>query len=261
MFVKFLLLFSLILSGVCLASDYATDLKNENIYGSKENEKLSLYQPTYFIFGLNDLKLQFSFKYRLAKSIPLYFGLTQTMFWNIYEESKPFHDINYFPEVFYRLIDKENDAFKTLDMGYLHSSNGKKGDESRSADRIFIRTNYLTKFGRHDLDFNLMLFTIYNLDNTNLDLLDHIGFWDLKIGITKIIVHQKQSLDLELRFFAGSKVIDFKNGAYQVGLIYNLASANINPAIYLQRYEGYAEHLLDYKKRHSETRFGFLFSY
>lgn len=257
---KIILLFYLIYSPSVFAES-AVDSKIINIYGNRESEKLSLYQPTYFIFGKNDLKLQFSFKYRMAKSIPFYFGLTQTMFWKIYDGSKPFQDINYFPETFYRLFDRESDAFKTLDMGYMHSSNGKKGGDSRSIDRVFIRTNYLTTFKRHYLDFNLMVFNIYNPDNTNSDIRDHLGYWDLKMAVTKLIIHEKQSLDLELRLFGGSKIIDLKNGGYQIGLLYNLASANFNPSLYLQRYEGYSEHLLHYKQRHSEYRLGFLLSY
>lgn len=258
--IKYIFLF-LIFTPAAFAGDYVSEIKNDTLYGTRANEKFSIYQPTYFIFGKDDLKLQFSFKYKLAKSIPLYFGLTQTMFWNIYDGSKPFKDINYFPETFYRFFDKKDNAFKTLDVGYMHSSNGKKDSDSRSVDRVFLRTNYLTHFKRHDLDFNLMLFNLYNPDPTNADIRDHLGFWDLKLSVTKLLIHEMQSLDLELRLFAGSKVFKLNQGAYQVGLNYNLGSANLNPSLYLQRYEGFAEHLLHYKQRHSEYRLGFLFAY
>lgn len=237
------------------------DKKNESIAGLNKNENFSLYQSNYFIVGLNDLKLQFSVKYRIAKAIPLYLGFTQIMFWNIYDESKPFKDINYIPEAFYRLLDKKNDAFKTLDMGYLHTSNGKKGADSRSLDRIFLRANYLTNFNRHNLDLNLMMFYVYNKENTNEDIVDHMGYWDLKMTISDLIVYDKQSLDFEVSVFAGSKVINLNQGAYQFGLVYNFASSNMNPAIYLQMFNGYCENLLDYNKRHEEYRIGLLLSY
>lgn len=239
------------------------DLENKvtSIFGANANEKFSLHQPSYFIFGVNDLKLQFSFKYRLARSIPAYFGYRQTMFWNIYDGSKPFKDINFFPEFFYRLIDSQDESFKTLDMGYMHSSNGKKGTESRSADRLFARANYITKYDRHLIDFNLMVFHFYNRDELNKDIVHHMGYWDLKMAFSNLIINDKQTLDLELRLFAGSKGYDLDQGAYQVGLIYNFGSTNINPAIYFQRYEGYAESLLDYNKRHAEYRLGFMLSY
>jgi outer membrane phospholipase A len=234
--------------------------KIESIAGTF-NDKFSLYNPTYFIFGRNDLKLQFSFKYRLAKSVPVYFGFTQTMFWNIYDGSKPFKDINYMPEIFYRLFDEKSDAFRTLDFGYLHTSNGRKDADSRSLDRVFARGIYITKMNRHHLIFNLMVFNIYNEDPTNKDITKRMGYWDLKATVTRIFVHENQSMDLELRAFAGSQLYDINKGAIQTGLIYNFGSENINPAIYFQTFHGYAENLLDYNKSHSEYRLGFLLSY
>jgi phospholipase A1 len=229
--------------------------------GLNVNENFSQYNSNYFIFGQDDLKLQFSFKYRLSKPIPIYLGYTQNMFWNIYNGSQPFRDINYHPETFYRIIDKNNNAFKTLDIGYLHSSNGKKDTESRSLNRVFLRTNYITRFDRHNLNFNLMIFKIYNSDQMNNDIVNHIGYWDLKIAFTDLIVHKTESIDLEMRFYAGKRVTDLKNGAYQLGLIYNFASEYLNPAIYFQHFQGYSENLLEFNKRHSDNRLGILLSY
>ncbi|MBF0362353.1 MAG: phospholipase A [Oligoflexia bacterium] len=263
----FMLLFTLLFfsSGtyayVNVISDDNMDKKNESIVGLIMSEKFSLYQPNYFIIGLNDLKMQFSFKYRFARAIPLYLGFSQLMFWSIYDKSKPFKEINYLPEAFYRFLDKKNNTFKTLDMGYLHLSNGKKGIESKSVDRVYLRANYISKLNRHNLDFNLMTYYSYNIEETNKDIVEHIGYWDLKISVSNLIVYENQNLDLELRLFAGSKLIDLNNGAYQIGLIYNFASSNMNPAIYLQIFQGYAENLLDYNQRHKEYRLGLVLSY
>ena len=57
------------------------------VYGARLNEKFTLHEPTYFVFGDDDLKLQFSMRYRLSKSYNLYFAFTQLMFWSIYEDS------------------------------------------------------------------------------------------------------------------------------------------------------------------------------
>ena len=220
----------------------------------------SRYQSTYFVFGKNDLKIQFSFKYRLAESIPLYLGYTQIMFWSIYNGSKPFSDINYDPEVFYRLK-LSSHLIKTLDFGYLHISNGMKDSKSRSLDRLNLRTNSIFSYNRHQVDITTMFYQIYNTDQTNRDIIKHMGYWELRALITNIIIHEKESLDIEGRFFSGKRIINLSQGGYQLGLIYNLGTLYLNPSIYIQYYNGFSEKLLDYESNHSELRAGFLLSF
>lgn len=93
----------------------ARDQVVQSIYGIEQNQKFSFHLPTYFIFGANDLKLQYSFKYRVAKATPFYISFTELLFWDIYKKSKPFSDINYRPEAFYRLIDNSKKSLSTLD--------------------------------------------------------------------------------------------------------------------------------------------------
>lgn len=235
--------------------------KPESAPGTIVDRKISFNQPTYFIFGLNDLKLQLSLKSKMTKSTPLYWGFTQAMFWSIYNESRPIKDINHMPEVFYRFLDEKDNSLKTFEMGYMHVSNGKAGIESRSMDRVFLRSNYLSTYNSRNIDFNLMVFSIYSFADTNKDIVDHMGYWDLRIVIFDLIAHDNQSLDLELKLFAGSQITDLNKGGSQVGLIYHLASSSMNPALYLQRFEGFSENLLEYNQRHSEYRLGLLLSY
>ena len=220
----------------------------------------SHYQQTYFIFGSNDLKMQFSFKYRLADSTPLYFGFTQTMFWNIYNGSKPFSDINYAPEIFYR-IKFTNSDFKDVDLGYLHLSNGMKDANSRSLDRLIVKSNYEQTFKERTIALTIIFYQIYNTDHANSNIVRHLGYWELRSMITKLITHQKGSLDFETRLFAGKKIADLSNGAYQLGFIYNFGSLNLNPSIYIQYYNGYNEKLLDYDVYHAKLRLGLLLSF
>ena len=93
------------------------------IFGIDPKNKFSLYQPSYFIFGKENLKMQFSSKYRVAKNYNLYLAYTQVMFWDIYEQSAPFNDINYNPEIFYRLIEGDTKFIRSIDFGYHHTSN------------------------------------------------------------------------------------------------------------------------------------------
>lgn len=235
--------------------------KVEAILGTPKNQKFSFHNPSYFILGDEDLKLQFSFKYRVVQKIPLYFAYSQLMFWDVYKESKPFADINYKPEIFYRLFSSESQSLKTLDFGFFHHSNGEDGDDSRSLDRYFVRANYLTKWKRHYLDFNLMVYNTMNEDIQNMDIENHYGYWELLFYFTNLVMVDEQSLNLEIKTYAGKEFFDFDQGGVQVGLIYDFHSENFNPSVYLQFFEGYGESLINYNQQRTEYRLGLLLTF
>ena len=228
------------------------------MFGIDPKNKFSLYQPSYFIFGKDNLKLQFSAKYRVAKNYDLYLAYTQVMFWSIYEKSLPFEDINYNPEIFYRILEGGKDFIRSVDIGHQHTSNGQDGIKSRSINRLFLKTNFATNFGRNNILGEFKLQDIYNKDITNASIVDHMGFWELKVIITHILVHEAQRLDIEYRLFSGKRVVDIHKGGRELGLIYKLNSVNFNPAFYLQYYSGYAETLLHYEKNVNAVRAGLL---
>lgn len=255
-----------IFAGLFFAPEAFSQVRNfekiaDRIIGAKKSEKFSFHRPSYFVFGDDDLKLQFSLKYRLARSLPIYFAYSQLMFWKIYEESKPFEDVNYNPEAFYRIIEQPFKALKAIDIGYLHTSNGRADVESRSLDRVFVRSNFITKFEDRFLGVGLMLYHIYNEDETNEDIVRHLGYWEASVYLADVIKFEEKSIDLETRVFAGSKVFNFDQGGHQIGLIYNFGSENFNPSIYIQRYEGFAESLIRYNKKRTEHRIGLMFSF
>lgn len=275
---KFFLLsaiFALLISGAVFAAEPETkdtttassnkdtipkeiEKASKDIFGIDPANKFSLYQPTYFVFGKENLKLQFSGKYRVAKSFNLYLGYTQTMFWNIYNASAPFDDINYNPEVFYRLVETDSKFLKSIDFGVQHTSNGEDGDKSRSLNRIFLKTNFVTNIGRNTILGEFKLQDIYSKASANANVVDYMGYWDFKVTVTHIFVHNTQRLDAEYRFFAGKKVFNIEKGGRELGLIYRLGSENFNPAFYLQYYSGYAESLLHYNQKVSQARLGLL---
>ena len=246
-------------------TDKAAPLPNKEIqeaskaiFGIDPKNKFSLYQPSYFVFGTENLKIQFSAKYRVAKNYDLYLAYTQVMFWSIYEKSLPFEDINYNPEIFYRILEGEKDFIRSVDIGHQHTSNGQDGIKSRSINRLFLKTNFATNFGRNNLLGEFKLQDIYNKDITNASIINHMGFWELKIILTHILVHETQRLDIEYRFFSGKRVVDIHKGGRELGLIYKLGSENFNPAFYLQYYSGYAETLLHYEDKVNQVRAGLL---
>lgn len=70
------------------------------------------------------------------ESMSLYFGYTQKSFWQVYdaENSRPFRETNYNPEVFLRFGGPNFIA----DLGYEHESNGQSDPMSRSWDRVYL---------------------------------------------------------------------------------------------------------------------------
>lgn len=255
---SFLILLIFTSSGV-LARD--TFEISDRILGASTNEKFTYHRPSYFIAGDDDLKLQFSFKYRLSKSKNLYFGYTQLMFWSIYGKSKPFKDVNYNPELFYRLMEKKNNFLSSLDFGYLHTSNGKDQEDSRSLDRLFLRTNFSTKIDDHVFIGVFKIQKIFNEDATNKDIVNHLGYWELQAVLSEIMTVEGQDVDLHFRTYAGSKLYDFDKGGLEIGLVYNFFASDFNPSLYVQRFEGYSESLIAYNKKRTEYRIGIMLSF
>lgn len=238
--------------------DKEIEQASKTLFGIDPRNKFSIYQANYFVFGKENLKMQFSGKYRLAKAYNIYLSYTQTMFWNIYAQSAPFDDINYNPEVFYRLVEGDDNFIRSVDFGVTHTSNGEDGDRSRSINRLFLKTNVATNFGRNNVLAELKLQHIYSKADANKDIVDHMGYWEMKFIFTHILVSGTSRMDLEYRFFGGKSIVNLGKGGREIGLVYHLGNENFNPAFYLQYFSGYAESLLHYDQKISQARLGLL---
>ncbi len=255
---KLFLFLSLFLTGAVRAEERP---EVRGVFLSNAAERFSFHQPTYFIGGKDDLKLQFSFKYRVARKIPLYFAYSQLMFWDFFDDSSPFRDTNYRPELFYRFLERDTSFISSLDAGYMHFSNGRDEDDSRSLERIFLRSNMLFKFAHRQLG---VIFTgqyLFDEDSTNRDIVQYIGNWEAILYLSKLASFEGSYTDLEVRTYAGSSVYNFDQGAVQVGLIHRFVTADFNPSIYFQYFEGYAEDLLSYDRKRSRMRLGLMLSF
>ena len=252
-----LLLLSLCLSAQTFAQDYNVNLEEALMQDKKPS--FGLHNPNYIIAGRDDLKLQFSFKYRILSNANFYFGYTQRMFWDIYKDSKPFRDVNYNPEFFYRFPIKGS-LLGAVDVAYLHSSNGKAGEESRSFDRAYVRWGSFLYQGDFKILSSLRLFTTFNKDSTNEDILNHLGYWDWTIYFMNILASSSgESFDLGVNFFAGKEGFDLDRGGLEASLRYTFRPMAFNPDILLQYYRGYLENQLEYERKVERLRLGFMF--
>jgi phospholipase A1 len=238
-------------------------LTNQITYGyvdeiTPELSIFSEYKPTYIIMGHPDTKVQISFKAQIVRAMPLYFAYSQLMIWELFiEPSSPFRDINFNPELFYRLHLNENSKYQWLDFGiYEHESNGKDGADSRSWDRIYLR--YATTFlldSEHGSKLHLTAkaWIPFNYDSTNPDLAKYRGIYEITVSLIDFMGESFERDDLTLRIYPGGwGDINPLKGGQELTFRLKAKSTRFLPMLVAQIFHGYAENMLDYR----ENRFG-----
>jgi outer membrane phospholipase A len=217
--------------------------------------------------GLDQSKFQLSFKYRLfnpegyiAEKVPwvsgFHLGYTQRSIWDLKNDSKPFDDTSYIPELFYLLpkinLNIERISAFGVQGGFQHESNGKGGDDSRSTNFLYIKPIMGVHLaGPVHLKIAPKLFTyVNNSESTNDDLMDYRGYFDLEVGLL-----DPEGLALNSHLWWA------KEGAsVQLDLTYPmtlLLGKDLNFYLQAQYFSGYDETLLHYNERHDAFRLGF----
>ncbi|MDY0328147.1 MAG: phospholipase A [Arcobacteraceae bacterium] len=71
------------------------------------------------------------------------FGYTQTSWWQLYDKSSPFRETNYAPEIFAMFYNNNKDSsLKLYKFGFIHESNGKNNEQSRSWNRLYTEATF-----------------------------------------------------------------------------------------------------------------------
>jgi outer membrane phospholipase A len=166
---------------------------------------LAAYESMYFLVGTNpeESKFQISFKYRfldpegkLAKDLSwlkgLHFGYTQTSFWDLKSDSAPFEDTSYKPELFFLSSNIQTRPSWMqgffLQTGFQHESNGRGGEFSRSTNYLYAKPLFILYNNQNQLGLQIApkIWTYVDNDNdTNADLEDYRGFFDLEVKLGK----------------------------------------------------------------------------
>jgi len=228
-------------------------------------DRFTMYRPNYFITGVTDgthgemhgdVKFQVSVRYEILADRPrlwhLLLAYTQKSFWNIYDQSAPFRENNYNPELFVQWHPKEAPAHY-LKAGYAHESNGMAGDPSRSWDRVFAEAR-----------ISLGALTLYPtiwwpfLLSDNPTILRSFGFGALTARL-------RFSANIEMETVARVGNL-FDRGSVLAGL--NVGSVFeplgiaeqkwFTPRVYLQIWYGYGESMIDFDERSAAARIGFM---
>lgn len=202
-----------------------------------------------------EAKYQISFKVPLLtglmnKRTTLWFGYTQKSFWQVYnkDDSAPFRETNYEPEIFLRYQPDWNlgpGRLNTVHLGFNHQSNGQAEPRSRSWNRITGMAAY---------SYDRWLFMVKpwirlpegNSDD-NKDIESYLGHASYH-AVYKLTNDRAFSLKLlnNLRSADNKTSMEF---GYSFPLGDNIKG-------FVQYYNGYGESLIDYNHRSQRVGLG-----
>jgi len=218
-----------------------------------------LGQAGYDYFLENEeAKYQISFKLPLLTGLfdddtTLWFGYTQKSFWQVYNqnESAPFRETNYEPEIFFRhKLDWQlgPGTLNGVTLGFNHQSNGQSEPRSRSWNRIMGSLAY---------SYNRWLFMVkpwYRIpekegNDDNADIEKYLGHASYH-AVYKLSEDQTLSLKLmnNLRSEDNHTSVEF-------GYSFPLGDTVKG---FVQYYNGYGESLIDYNHRIERVGLGIM---
>lgn len=181
---------------------------------------------------------------------PLHVGYSQKSWWNISEDSAPFTEHNYNPEIYWQFDQPRrpllgDPPFVDI-IGFEHQSNGQAGLLSRSWDRVYAQKEiYLLP----QLSVGLKVWDILSRDATNDDIRNFLGN-----GQLSVMFRPNDRTNLRWRVMRGS---DVKTFSYTFDIYYR--RPNVNGAFFVQYQDGYGEALASYNQKSQSLRGGFYF--
>lgn len=236
--------------------------KDFGIYPYKKN----YFLPASYTFNNIQDRHNFETNFQLSVEKPLSYNLfgfdetislayTQRSFWQTTKHSAPFRETNYEPEVFALLPIEKGKYLKAIKTSFMHSSNGKRDDESRSLNRIYTEAYF--QFSN--------LFVIprvwYRIpepskDDDNKHFYRYYGYGD----ITLLYAYKEHTFDLLVR---NNLRLDKTNkGALEFNWTFPLPEFISSKNTYgmFQVFHGYGQSLIDYDREVTNIGFGIALS-
>lgn len=263
---RFLLIVSLVFLQTLVPQLNAQTLNRDEVDEYiKSMPGFSIHKDNYFVTGVPtnknitkataDIKYQISFKQLITRNtLPLntylFVSYSQKAFWNIYENSSPFQEINFNPSVgLGKPIFNKNDAMVGIAaLQFEHESNGRDSIYSRSWNRISLQ--YSTPIDDKTI-VTAKAWLPFMYKDGNPDLLEYVGLAELKF--TRDFIPNKLILEVMLR-----KGLNWDwKGTVRSRLFYNPFNST-NQFFMLEWYAGQAESLINYDKFTSMVRIGYV---
>jgi len=254
-------------AGPAGASDTARD-NGEDPSGVWDH--FGAHEPFYFLLGTNprNAKIQFSLRYRILDrdtALPgelawlkkLHIAYTQTSFWDLANESVPFTDNTFNPELIYmtglttggRGLGRPEIRLQT---GIAHESNGKAGVDSRSLNTLYAAPT--VQWGE-DTEFQVALtprlWAYFGSLSDNPDIARFRGHASLTARLG-----WSDGLQAKARGRIGD---DWDKGSVQIDLSYpagRILGGGLGFFLHGQLFTGYGENLLRYNQKTTRLRIG-----
>ena len=233
---------------------------------------ISLHKPTWIMPATwsneyngdeTEAVFQISVKKRIMDT-GLYVAYTQKSFWQAYntDESSPFRETNYNPEIFYR-FEPGNDLFQSLgsqnlglDIGFEHESNGRSMPESRSWNRAYLTPYYAD--GNLLVALKLWYITEDSEDvpedgksgSNNPDIADYMGYGELNLTYQ---TYGDQLFNLMGRCNPAT-------GKGAASLTWSIPITDGGAFFMVQGFHGYGDSLIDYNRSVSRVGVGIMLS-
>lgn len=226
-----------------------TSDKNETPHSPNPRNTVTELQP----LDNTEAKFQLSFKTKFAENLfgdngDLWGGYTQSSRWQVYngEESRPFRETNYEPEVM--LVFRNNYSLggwkgRMAGVGINHQSNGRSDPLSRSWNRVIFTV------GLDRENWALVLRPWWRVpdgnDDDNPDIEDYIGRGDA------MLTYSKGGHEFTVLARHSLRTGDKSHGALQLDWGFPIHRSFRG---HIQAFHGYGESLIDYN--HKATYIG-----
>lgn len=213
---------------------------------------------TDYDYGLEneEAKYQISFKVPLLTGMlddqtTLWFGYTQRSFWQVYnqDESAPFRETNYEPEVFLRhQLDWDLGALKlsSVKFGFNHQSNGQSEPRSRSWNRIMGSAGFT--HGRWLFVLEPWYRIPEKTEDDNEDIERYLGHANYQV-----VYKLSEDKTISMQFM--NNLRSDNRTSVQLGYSFPLGGTIKG---YVQYYNGYGESLIDYNQRIQRVGLGIM---
>lgn len=189
-----------------------------------------------------------------------YVAYSQISFWQAYDKdnSSPFRDTNYNPEVFYRAQESAwGSGWCGADAGFEHQSNGQLVPLSRSWNLLYLAPYY---HGDNWLAYVKLRYRIPETEketplaavgDDNPDISDYLGYSDVHFTY---LLPGEHMLHFLMRGVVGT-------GKGNVSLTYSFPVPRSEGGFIMFRvFHGYGESLLDYDRTLTRVGFGLMFN-
>jgi len=221
--------------------------------------QLQEYKPIYFITGTPDTKVQFSFKGQLVREIPFYFAYTQLLMWDLFKKGAPISDVNFNPELFYRVYTSEV-SNQWLDFGiFEHESNGHGANpQERSWNRASLTYHSGETLGEKSrVLWSFKAWLPFTLNSNNSDLSRYRGIWELQMTLVNLLGPFFEANELSLRLYPGGPWLSNPiAGGQELTLKTKINFKPFLPFFVMQIFHGYGENLLNYNDERTAFRVG-----